>query len=254
MKNINIVVSDTDSEFRSAVVDAVNAERGMTVVGVTDDGADTVALCRKLQPDLVIMDMVLSSADGIEVLTAVKNLPIPPVVMVVSSFANSLLADLAAKRGADYFILKPCSTETVIERVAQLISVAETVGDPVEEAAGMERIVTSVLLEIGVPAHIRGYRYLREAILIALSDREAINAVTKVLYPDVAKRYSTTPSRVERAIRHAIETAWDRGDLDTLRKYFGYTVSSSKGKPTNSEFIALIADRLRLQSNNNMSA
>ena len=169
-----------------------------------------------------------------------------PKVLILSSFAKGSMAELAAAKGADHYMTKPCRVSTVCERIRQLT------GENKKEENGdipynLENTVTSIIHEVGVPAHIKGYQYLREAILIAVADMDVINAVTKVLYPEVAKRFNTTASRVERAIRHAIEVAWDRGDLETLQKYFGYTVSNVKGKPTNSEFIAMIADRLQLQ-------
>ena len=145
-------------------------------------------------------------------------------------------------------MLKPCSAQTVALRVGDILNTDQTSKQRQEQ--DIETLVTNVIHEIGVPAHIKGYQYLREAIIIAVGDMEVINAITKVLYPQVAKTFCTTPSRVERAIRHAIEVAWDRGDLDTLQRFFGYTVSNTKGKPTNSEFIALIADRLQLQLRN----
>ena len=172
---------------------------------------------------------------------------------MLSSFARGNMAELAANCGADYYMMKPCKLSTVIERIRQMAA-GSFQGDGEGESArngsrevSLESTVTAIIHEIGVPAHIKGYQYLREAILIAVADMEVINAVTKILYPEVAKRFGTTASRVERAIRHAIEVAWDRGDLETLQKYFGYTVSNAKGKPTNSEFIAMIADRLQLQ-------
>ena len=149
--------------------------------------------------------------------------------------------------GVSYFLPKPCETATLLDQMCNVFSQPVT---PEERTSALKNLVTSVIHEIGVPAHIKGYQYLREAIMIAVDDMEVINAVTKVLYPAVAKRFATTPSRVERAIRHAIEVAWDRGDLETLQKYFGYTVSNAKGKPTNSEFIAMIADRLLLEKKN----
>ena len=160
------------------------------------------------------------------------------------------MAELAAAKGASYFMMKPCKLSAVIERVRQLggaVSQEEDSRSPAGTHQSLESSVTSIIHEIGVPAHIKGYQYLREAIVMTVENMEVINAVTKVLYPEVAKRFNTTASRVERAIRHAIEVAWDRGDLETLQKYFGYTVSNAKGKPTNSEFIAMIADRLQLQ-------
>ena len=159
--------------------------------------------------------------------------------------------ELAAAHGADYYMMKPCKLSAVMERIRQLAGQPQSGGEEPGHLSGesqnLESTVTSIIHEIGVPAHIKGYQYLREAIIIAVGDMDVINAVTKILYPEVAKRFGTTASRVERAIRHAIEVAWDRGDLETLQKYFGYTVSNAKGKPTNSEFIAMIADKLQLE-------
>lgn len=254
MKNVNIVIADSNKEFRNTLITALNAEADMNVVGATDDGLEAVELCRRFHPDLVIMDVILTSTDGIELLTAIKALPQKPSVLVLSSFASSKLSDLAVNRGANYFMIKPCRPSAVIERARQMLSAEHRRPEGAKAEGDLKGVITAIMMEIGVPAHVRGYHYLRDAIIIATEDERAINAVTKVLYPDVAAHYNTTPSRVERAIRHAIETAWDRGDLDMLRKYFGYTVSGVKGKPTNSEFIAMIADRLRLQANSNISA
>ena len=169
-----------------------------------------------------------------------------PKILVLSSYVRGSIADLAAANGADHYMVKPCRFSTICARIRQLTTF-ESLEQDRNHSHSLEAMVTSIIHEVGVPAHIKGYQYLREAILLAVEDMDVINAVTKVLYPEVARRFSTTPSRVERAIRHAIEVAWDRGDLETLQKYFGYTVNSAKGKPTNSEFIAMIADRLQLQ-------
>ena len=241
------MVADAGEDFRRLLVETLEDEADLAVVGETSDGAELVELCRQQQPDVVVMDMILSTLDGVDVLTQLGELLPRPKVLVLSSFAGGSVAELAAARGADYFLMKPCRVTSVVERVRQLASSAVPPEDTDRARRGLESTVTSIIHEIGVPAHIKGYQYLREAILIAVEDMDVINAVTKVLYPEVAKRYSTTASRVERAIRHAIEVAWDRGDLETLQKYFGYTVSNAKGKPTNSEFIAMIADRLQLQ-------
>ena len=167
---------------------------------------------------------------------------------VLSAFAAPALAEQVAARGGDYCMLKPCRLSAVVERIRQLAhGQAAQEGSEGGDDRELERRVTAIIHDIGVPAHIKGYQYLREAIIMTVEDMDVINAVTKVLYPEVARKFGTTASRVERAIRHAIEVAWDRGDLDTLQKYFGFTVSNSKGKPTNSEFIAMIADRLQLQ-------
>ena len=167
-------------------------------------------------------------------------------MVVVSAFCSQRTVREAAELGVHFFLPKPCSEQSLLERIREAVHPVNP-DERGEFPAALEGIVTAMIHEIGVPAHIKGYQYLREAIMIAVGDMDVINAVTKVLYPEVAHRFSTTPSRVERAIRHAIEVAWDRGDLETLQKYFGYTVNSAKGKPTNSEFIAMIADRIQLR-------
>ncbi len=244
-----VLIADASGEFRRLLCDAVSAEPDLDLVGETGDGNEALRLIREELPDLVVMDLVLSGMDGLEVLRALHGLEFRPQVLVLSSFVRSSVADLAASEGADYYLMKPCRIPTVLERLRQMAHLHAVGGT--ESTGGhsqsLESVVTSIIHEIGVPAHIKGYQYLREAIIIAVEDMDVINAVTKILYPEVAKHFGTTASRVERAIRHAIEVAWDRGDLETLQKYFGYTVSNAKGKPTNSEFIAMIADRLQLQ-------
>ena len=215
-----------------------------TVAGSVGDGAEALRLARQEAPDLVLMDVLLPGVDGFGVLKQLRELEKMPKVILISAFCSDSVVSEAVELGASYFMFKPVERDALLDRMRALFS-----RDLPEERHPVElkNLVTSVIHEIGVPAHIKGYQYLREAIMIAVDDMDVINAVTKVLYPEVAKRFSTTPSRVERAIRHAIEVAWDRGDLETLQKYFGYTVSNAKGKPTNSEFIAMIADRLVLE-------
>ena len=245
-------MADASEEFRRLLVETLRGEGDLSVVGETGDGEAAVELCRQRQCDVLVMDMILASLDGVEVLSKVSAMTPKPKVLVISSFASGSVADLAAAKGADYFMMKPCRTSAVVERVRQMVTGAR----PAEEdtrGQGLESTVTAIIHEIGVPAHIKGYQYLREAIMITVEDMDVINAVTKVLYPEVAKRFGTTASRVERAIRHAIEVAWDRGDLETLQKFFGYTVSNAKGKPTNSEFIAMISDRIRLKLKTDMA-
>ena len=248
MEKRKVVVADAGEDFRRLLVETLDAENDLKVVGDTGDGGMAVELCRQKGCDVLVMDMILSTLDGVEVLTQVSELVPKPKVLVISSFASGSVAELAAAKGADYFMMKPCKTASVAQRVTQMVSSFSPVSEEPQRSGGsLEGTITAIIHEIGVPAHIKGYQYLREAIMIAVADMDVINAVTKVLYPEVAKRFGTTASRVERAIRHAIEVAWDRGDLETLQKYFGYTVSNAKGKPTNSEFIAMIADRLQLE-------
>ncbi|MBR2490486.1 MAG: sporulation transcription factor Spo0A [Ruminiclostridium sp.] len=244
-----ILIADTSEEFRTALAEALQSEEDLEVVGQTNDGQDAIRLTRELAPDILVMDLVLGRADGLDVLKAVSTLPVS--TLVLSGYARGPMADRVAELGGDYYMVKPCRIPSVIERVRLLGSQhwCEDLlpNQPSALRQTLETNVTAIIHEIGVPAHIKGYQYLREAIIMTVEDMEVINAVTKILYPEVARKFGTTASRVERAIRHAIEVAWDRGDLDTLQKYFGFTVSNSKGKPTNSEFIAMIADRLQLQ-------
>ena len=233
-------MADASEEFRRVFTGALEEESGLELAAETGDGQETVRLAKELSPDIVVMDFVLARMDGLEVLSELAALPGRPRVLVLSSFARGNMAELAAAHGADYYMMKPCKLSAVMERIRQLAGQPQSGGEEPGRLSGE-------IHEIGVPAHIKGYQYLREAIIIAVGDMDVINAVTKILYPEVAKRFGTTASRVERAIRHAIEVAWDRGDLETLQKYFGYTVSNAKGKPTNSEFIAMIADRLVLE-------
>jgi two-component system response regulator (stage 0 sporulation protein A) len=196
-----------------------------------------------------VLDLMLGKRDGISVLKALAAMDCRPATLATSGFVTEFVASAAANLGARYLMLKPCDTTALVERLEEIRG-GESQRRLLNRRTGkqsIEAMVTGIIHEIGVPAHIKGYQYLREAIIIAVNDMDVINAITKVLYPQVAKTFQTTPSRVERAIRHAIEVAWDRGDLDTLQRFFGYTVSNTKGKPTNSEFIALIADKLQLQ-------
>ena len=203
-------------------------------------------MARQYEPDAIVMDVVLAGMDGLAALEEIARLERKPRIIMLSNFTRGGVSDMAAERGADYFMTKPCNEAALYQRVQQLTGM-NVVTQEMPRRISMEAKVTAIIHEVGVPAHIKGYQYLREAICIAVDDMDVINAVTKVLYPAVAKKFGTTSSRVERAIRHAIEVAWDRGDLETLQKYFGYTVSNAKGKPTNSEFIAMISDRLVLE-------
>lgn len=190
------------------------------------------------------MDLLLPGLDGFGVLEQAAKDKVQMKTVVVSALYRDQIVSQAMNRGVSFFMPKPCELTSILDQMRRAVNEGEESED---ESQALEREVTAVIHEVGVPAHIKGYQYVREAIVIAVQDMDVINAVTKVLYPEVARRYSTTPSRVERAVRHAIEVAWDRGDLETLQRYFGYTVSNTKGKPTNSEFIAMIADRIRLQ-------
>ena len=239
-----ILIADGSEEFRRMLADMMEAEEDLLLAGQTGDGEELLRMVREQHPDVVVMDLLLTGMDGLEVLEQLGD--IRPRVLVLSAFANPSLAERVANAGADYCMLKPCRLSAVIERI-RLLACGQEEEEKADDMRDLERRVTAIIHDIGVPAHIKGYQYLREAIGLAVEDMDIINAVTKVLYPAVAKKFGTTASRVERAIRHAIEVAWDRGDLETLQKYFGYTVSNAKGKPTNSEFIAMIADRISLE-------
>ena len=246
MEKTKVLIADGSEEFRRLLADMLEAEEDLTLCGRTGDGEEMLRLVEETHPDVVVMDLLLTGMDGLEVLGQLGD--IRPRVIVLSAFANSSLAERVAEGGADYCMLKPCRLTALVERVRLLARGQEEGEDTGAPARDLERRVTAIIHDIGVPAHIKGYQYLREAILLTVADMDVINAVTKVLYPTVAKKFGTTASRVERAIRHAIEVAWDRGDLDTLQKYFGYTVNGAKGKPTNSECIAMIADRITLEN------
>ncbi len=241
---IKVVLADANEEFRTLLQETVEKTGDFTVVGSCGDGNEALRLAAEKEAQLVVTDLVLPGLDGLSLLAELEKLPEAPKVIVVSAFMNDHAVAEAAECGVYYFMPKPCLGTAVVERMYRVAGNGEEA--PLREP-DLESMVTAIIHEIGVPAHIKGYQYLREAIMLAVEDMEVINAVTKVLYPEVAKRFATTPSRVERAIRHAIEVAWDRGDLETLQRFFGYTVNSAKGKPTNSEFIAMIADRLVLQ-------
>ncbi len=244
MHMIKVLIADADPGSRLLLVQAIQREENLQVVGQTGDGEELLSLCCQTHCDIVVMDLVLASIDGLEVLMRLHDATYKPKILVLSSFANSSVTRLSIQRFADYYMLKPCKHASVAERIRQLAQHIPVTEDVTQDLSAQ---ITAIMLQLGVPAHIQGYQYLRDAIHTAVSDPATLNAVTKVLYPGIARRYSTTASRVERSIRHAIEVTWDRGDLDTLQRFFGYTVSNTKGKPTNSEFIALIADKLQLQ-------
>ena len=250
---IKVLIADANEDFRMLLRQTLESEGDMEVVGTAADGAEALALLGQRRPDVLLTDLVLPKIDGMELLRRIGAAGLCPVTLVVSAFYNEKMISESASLGAYYFIPKPCDTAALAERIRQSVAAPErreiVAGAPPKSdpEAELEATVTDIIHEIGVPAHIKGYQYLREAIILTIHDMDIINAVTKVLYPTVAKKFATTPSRVERAIRHAIEVAWDRGDLETLQRFFGYTVSNIKGKPTNSEFIAMIADCLSLR-------
>ena len=243
-----VLIADSAEEFCSSLSAALQRAGGFQIVGTAGDGEQAIRAILEKKPDILVLDLMLAKQDGISVLKAISGMERRPITLATSGFVTEYVATATANLGVRYLMLKPCDMTAIAERLEEIRG-GESLRIPLRRSdkTSIESLVTSIIHEIGVPAHIKGYQYLREAIIIAVNDMDVINAITKVLYPQVAKTFQTTPSRVERAIRHAIEVAWDRGDLDTLQRFFGYTVSNTKGKPTNSEFIALIADKLQLQ-------
>ena len=245
----SIIIADNSEEFCTLLTDQLKRAGGFQLVGTANDGEQAIRLITERKPRILVLDLMLPKKDGLSVLKAIASVQPKPAVLATSAFITDYVSAAAANLGVQYLMLRPCDMTALVERLEELRG-GESQRMPSVRQGGqqsIEAMVTGIIHEIGVPAHIKGYQYLREAIIIAVGDMDVINAITKVLYPQVAKTFQTTPSRVERAIRHAIEVAWDRGDLDTLQRFFGYTVSNTKGKPTNSEFIALIADKLQLQ-------
>ena len=244
-----VLIADNSEEFCAALTAALQQSGLYRVLATANDGEQAIRMTQQLKPDVLVLDLMLSKQDGLSVLKAVANLDKKPATLATSSFVTDYVANAVSNLGCSYLMIKPCDMSALVERLDEIRGGESQRIIPLHkpDKRSIESMVTSIIHEIGVPAHIKGYQYLREAIIIAVNDMDVINAITKVLYPQVAKTFQTTPSRVERAIRHAIEVAWDRGDLDTLQRFFGYTVSNTKGKPTNSEFIALIADKLQLQ-------
>ena len=244
-----VLIADGSEEFCAGLSAALSHTDGFQVLGTASDGEQAIRMVKELKPNVLILDLMLAKQDGISVLKAISNMEKRPVTLATSGFVTEYVSSAITALGVRYFMMKPCDLTALVERLEEIRGGENKRNLSLRrpDKTSIESMVTSIIHEIGVPAHIKGYQYLREAIIIAVGDMDVINAITKVLYPQVAKAFQTTPSRVERAIRHAIEVAWDRGDLDTLQRFFGYTVSNTKGKPTNSEFIALIADKLQLQ-------
>ncbi len=249
-----ILIADENSAQRQSLVGELR-RAGFTNVEVASNGEEALYKIERSHPDVAIIDVWLSKLDGIGVLRNCKKINFgndkAPSFIVVSMVSNQSMFIEATAAGADFCMLKPYNTDSLCAHISSLSKnrVSAVAATPSEEdkTPDIETQVTKIIHQIGVPAHIKGYQYLRTAILLTVKDSDIINSVTKILYPSVAKKYQTTTSRVERAIRHAIEVAWDRGDVDTLNSYFGYTIQNNRGKPTNSEFIAMIADNLRLQ-------
>jgi len=261
---ISVLIADDNKEFCSILNDYLLNQRDIIVTAVAKDGREALALIEEKQPDLVVLDIIMPHLDGLGVLEKLNsmNLEKMPRIIVLSAVGQDKITQRAITLGADYYVVKPFDMDVFTKRIREMFN--ETTSNVIKKQTNtmietdvkvqskgpidLETEITNIIHEIGVPAHIKGYMYLREAITMVVNDMELLSAVTKELYPSIAKKYNTTASRVERAIRHAIEVAWGRGQVDAINKLFGYTIHNEKGKPTNSEFIAIIADKLRLKN------
>ncbi len=261
MEKLNVAIADDNERIVEMLNVMIRGENGMEIVGTAGNGEEAVEMIRKNAPDVVLLDLIMPKMDGLGVMEKIKadkDLKKMPTFIVISAVGQEAVTEDAFALGANYYVMKPFNNEALLGRLRSIQNKAEGKLAPAKvdsvpertsifESKNLETDVTNMIHEIGVPAHIKGYQYLRDAIMMSVKDVEMLNSVTKVLYPTIAKNHQTTASRVERAIRHAIEVAWGRGKMDTIDALFGYTVSVGKGKPTNSEFIALIADKIRLE-------
>lgn len=258
MKKVKVLVVDDNRRIVNLLQRALEREPELEVVGSAGDGEEALQMIRLKKPDVILLDLIMPKIDGLEVMQRLQEeqMLVVPQIIVVSAVSQENVTERAFSLGAAYYILKPFDTRVLVSRVKELGmngkkegKVITTIFENKNRSYGnsIEAEITHTIHDIGVPAHIKGYQYLREAIMVCVKDTEMLGAITKRLYPEIAGKFQTTPSRVERAIRHAIEVAWSRGNMDTLEDLFGYTVSDRKGKPTNSEFIALIADKIRLE-------
>ena len=261
MKEINVAIADDNERILDMLGEIIEQDRDLNLIGKADNGEDIYQIIKEKCPDVVLLDLIMPKMDGLSVMEKVntdEQIQKRPEFIVVTAVGQERITEDAFRKGASYYVMKPFHNDMILSRIKDAGNGAErsSAGQNSRGAAekkpeyNLETRVTDMIHEIGIPAHIKGYHYLRDAIIMAVDDMDVLNAITKVLYPTIAKMHQTTASRVERAIRHAIEVAWSRGKLDTLDELFGYTVSNGKGKPTNSEFIALIADTIRLENKN----
>ncbi|MEQ8153582.1 MAG: sporulation transcription factor Spo0A [Clostridiaceae bacterium] len=279
---ISVLIADDNKEFCNILNDYLLNQRDIIVTGIAKDGIEALELIQEKKPDLVVLDIIMPHLDGLGVLERLSSMDLDPAprIIVLSAVGQDKITQRAISLGADYYVVKPFDMDVFTKRIRQMFnntisnedtrkrmpqiendeaengervefksgSKAEVKTETRKDPIDLETEITSIIHEIGVPAHIKGYMYLREAITMVVNDMELLSAVTKELYPAIAKNYNTTASRVERAIRHAIEVAWGRGQVETINRLFGYTIHNDKGKPTNSEFIAMVADKLRLKN------
>jgi two-component system response regulator (stage 0 sporulation protein A) len=266
-EKLNILIADDNQDFTKTLASYINNQEDMEVIAVAKDGNEAVEMISNTLPDIVLLDVIMPHLDGLGVLEKIDNMKIDkkPICIMLSAVGQDKITQKAIISGADYYIVKPFDIEVLIKRIREIkffkpsqtgttLLSRETKQKYIElpeneskKEENLEALVTNLIHEVGVPAHIKGYQYLREAIMMVVNDIDVINQITKSLYPKIAFKFNTTPSRVERAIRHAIEVAWGRGQQEAVENIFGYTISAAKGKPTNSEFIAMIADKLRLE-------
>lgn len=258
MERLNVAIADDNERMLDMLETVIGTDKTLHIVGKAKNGEEIYKIIKEKTPDVVLLDLIMPKMDGLTVMDYVhhdKSLKKQPNFIVVSAVGQEKITEDAFNRGASYYILKPFNNEILLNQIKNVRKTetrAENKKEKTEQEIrahqkNLEERVTDLLHEMGIPAHIKGYHYLRDAIMMAVDDMDVLNAITKILYPTVAKKYQTTSSRVERAIRHAIEVAWSRGKLDTIEDLFGYTVSNGKGKPTNSEFIALISDTIQLE-------
>ncbi len=261
-EKIKIIIADDNLEFATTFENYLNKEEELEVIAVARDGVEAYEKIIDLKPDVVLLDVIMPNLDGIGVLEKLNEADFMPTCIMLSAVGQDLITRRALTLGASYYVVKPFEIELLIKRIKEIknkdtgkeynfirkeIKSTYINLENTKKEDNLEALVTNIIHEVGVPAHIKGYQYLRDGIIMVVENIDVLNQITKQLYPDLAKKYKTTPSRVERAIRHAIEVAWNRGRVDIMESVFGYTVNANKGKPTNSEFIAMIADKLRIE-------
>ena len=248
---LRVLIADPDPDLQRTITAALSQERDMEAAGFSSGGTETLSQIQSLRPDVVLLELVQPQLDGLSVLRRLAEAESAPPVVVLTGFVNAAIVAECARLGAAYFIPKPCDTAALMQCLRQCAKAGgkspAAVAAPAPVPAHLESAVTNLLHEMGVPAHIKGFQYLRAGILFTIRGTGSVAGITKVLYPEIAKRFSATPACVERAMRHAIEIAWNRGDFEMQQKIFRGTISGAKGKPTNGEFIALLAEHIALR-------